>query len=137
VKLNLLTLAVLIGIVLGAAIATAHPPWTPLRIAGLVIGLPSMFLLAIARWQLGLAFSVRPKATHLVTRGLYSRLRNPIYVFGGLSILGCILYFDQLWFLLVLPITIPLQIARARQEAKALEEEFGEQYRQYRAQTWF
>jgi protein-S-isoprenylcysteine O-methyltransferase Ste14 len=30
-----------------------------------------------------------------------------------------------------------MQIVRARAEGKALEERFGETYRQYKEQTWF
>jgi protein-S-isoprenylcysteine O-methyltransferase Ste14 len=32
---------------------------------------------------------------------------------------------------------IPVQMMRARSEAKVLEEKFGEEYRRYRAGTWF
>ena len=56
--------------------------------AGAVIGLPSLALLVLARLELGSSFSVRPKAQTLVTHGLYSRIRNPIYVFGGLVFAG-------------------------------------------------
>ncbi len=64
------------------------PPWTVARIAGLAIAIPCFLLLALARVQLGRAFSVQAKASTLVTSGLYSRIRNPIYVFGGLAIAG-------------------------------------------------
>jgi protein-S-isoprenylcysteine O-methyltransferase Ste14 len=136
-KLNHISLAVALGVVLGAAIHVAQPPWTAWRLLGLAIGIPSFALLAIARWQLGMAFTVRAKANGLVTTGLYRRLRNPIYLFGGLLILGCILYFQQFWFLLLLPVVVPMQIIRARHEAEVLEAEYGEEYRRYRAQTWF
>jgi protein-S-isoprenylcysteine O-methyltransferase Ste14 len=32
---------------------------------------------------------------------------------------------------------IPLQARRAREEARVLEDKFGEEYRAYRKQTWF
>jgi protein-S-isoprenylcysteine O-methyltransferase Ste14 len=32
---------------------------------------------------------------------------------------------------------IPLQVWRARNEARVLEEKFGEEYREYRRRTWF
>jgi hypothetical protein len=70
-------------------------PWTPARIAGVVIGLPSAVLLVLARIELGGSFSVRPKAQILVTHGLYSRIRNPIYPFGGLAIAGALLYINN------------------------------------------
>jgi len=38
-------------------------------------------LMALARIQLGKAFSVAPKATTLVTHGLYSKIPHPLFVF--------------------------------------------------------
>ena len=40
-----------------------------------------------------------------------------------------------LFFLLL--VLIPVQIVRARKEAKVLEAKLGEEYRAYRAKTWF
>ena len=108
-----------------------------MRMAGAVIGLPSLALLVLARLELGSSFSVRPKAQTLVTHGLYSRIRNPIYVFGGLVFAGVFLYIDQpraLWLFVIL---IPLQIYRARQEEKVLQARFGDEYQQYKSRTWF
>src|SRR5262249_5555164 len=85
---NLLALAVAIA---ALALVVAHfwrQPWTPMRIAGAAIGLPSLALFVLARVQLGGSFSVHAKAQALVTGGLYSRIRNPIYVFGGLMLAG-------------------------------------------------
>jgi len=66
----------------------ANPPWTPLRITGLVLLIPSLILVTVVRFQLGNSFSIAPEARALVTHGLYSRIRNPVYVFGTLVILG-------------------------------------------------
>jgi len=105
--------------------------------AGAVIGLPSLLLWLMARIELGGAFSVRPKAQQLVTHGLYSRIRNPIYFFGAITIAGLFLYIDRPLGLSFLVVVVPLQIYRAREEAKILEAKFGEEYRRYRARTWF
>jgi protein-S-isoprenylcysteine O-methyltransferase Ste14 len=94
-------------------------------------------LLTVARINLGDAFSVRPEATKLVITGVYSRIRNPIYVFGTLAIAGIILYVDKPAFLTLLLPLIALQMWRARAEGHVLESKFGEEYRRYRAQTWF
>jgi len=80
-KLNIVTLALGILAVLCLVFYFWGPPWTVARIAGLAIGIPCLLLLALARVQLGRAFSVQAKASTLVTSGLYSRIRNPIYVF--------------------------------------------------------
>ena len=99
-----------------------------------VVGLAFVFT---ARYQLGKSFSVTPQARALVTHGLYSRIRNPIYVFGTLVILGVILIFQRSYLWVLLAVLIPVQILRARREAAVLEEKFGEGYRQYRRKTWF
>ena len=51
----------------------------------LCISLICAVLWFVARWQLGDAFSLTAKAQHQVTRGLYSKIRHPIYVFGMLA----------------------------------------------------
>ena len=113
------------------------PPWTVLRIAGLAIGLPCFLLLALARIQLGRAFSVQAKASTLVTSGLYSRIRNPIYVFGGLMIAGFMLWANQPRLLLFFVVLIPMQVWRSRVEERVLEEKFGAEYLEYKKKTWF
>ena len=112
-------------------------PWDFVRILGLLLLVPNFILLTTARLNLGNAFSVTPQAKKLVTAGLYSRVRNPIYVFSTIGIAGLILYMDQAIYLPVLLPLIALQVWRARAEARVLEERFGEAYRQYRAHTWF
>jgi protein-S-isoprenylcysteine O-methyltransferase Ste14 len=113
-----------------------HEPWPPLRIVGAILALASLLLIALARIQLGRSFSVRAKATRLVTTGLYSRIRNPIYVFGCFFFLGLAMFIPAWWLLLALIIVIPMQILRARREAAVLEATFGDEYRRYRQQTW-
>jgi protein-S-isoprenylcysteine O-methyltransferase Ste14 len=112
-------------------------PYTPFRLAGLVllaIGIP---FLTIARFQLGDSFSVKPEAKALVSRGLYSKIRNPVYVFACFVLAGLFLYLERPALLFLLFPLIVLQVSRARAEARVLEEKFGEEYRAYRARTWF
>lgn len=113
-----------------------RPPWIPLRIAGLVLLFLSLAFLTVARIQLGKSFSLTPQARQLVSHGLYSRIRNPVYVFGALTILGLFLFMDRPYYLLVLLVIIPLQMLRARAEARVLEARFGDEYRQYKSKTW-
>lgn len=115
----------------------AGPPWDAMRVVGLVVALAGMLFLTIARFQLGNAFSVTPQARMLVTRGIYSRVRHPVYVFGAVTIAGLILYLRRPIFLPVLLILVPMQVMRARQEERVLEERFGDEYRRYKASTWF
>ena len=114
-----------------------NEPWTAMRFAGACMVVIGLSLWMLARIQLGASFSVGAKAKALVTRGLYSRIRNPIYFFGSITIAGiCLFYFRPL-YLLVFLLIIPLQVVRARKEGEVLEAAFGEEYRNYRSRTWF
>lgn len=136
-RANIVTLLLALAVIVLLAIQFSSMPWTATRIAGVVIGLPSVALFVLARTELGDSFSVRAKAQKLVTHGLYSRIRNPIYIFGGLLIASFLLYINQPYGLLIFVVVIPLQIYRARNEEKVLEAKFGEEYREYKARTWF
>jgi len=112
-------------------------PWSAARWTGLGIAVPAAVLLFVARWQLGRSFSVTPQARQLVTHGLYSKIRNPIYVFSGLMLAGIVIALERPYALLFLLVLIPVQVLRANKEAKVLEAKFGETYREYKAKTWF
>ncbi|WP_109487672.1 methyltransferase family protein [Occallatibacter savannae] len=136
-RANVVTFVIIIfGAIVLLWRATAFP-LTPSRVAGLAIGVPALLLLLTARIQLGRAFSVRAKASNLVTTGLYSRIRNPIYVFSALTILSVIIWSGQFAFLLIFAILIPVQIVRSRKESAVLEAKFGDEYREYKRKTWF
>jgi protein-S-isoprenylcysteine O-methyltransferase Ste14 len=111
--------------------------WPTMRIVGLCLMIFGFLMWALARINLGASFSVEAKATALVTRGLYSRIRNPIYVFGSVMIVGLCLFFLHPQFLLIFLVLIPVQIIRARRESAVLEAAFGDQYREYKRRTWF
>ena len=111
--------------------------WGASRWTGLAIALPAAVLLFVARWQLGRSFSVTPQARQLVTHGLYSKIRNPIYVFSGFMVAGILIALERPYALVFLLVLIPLQVLRAQKEAKVLEAKFGEAYREYRTKTWF
>jgi len=115
----------------------AHPPYPAWRIAVGVGAAVSLVLVAVARLQLGESFSLTPQARALRTRGLYRKVRNPVYVFGTTGMAGFFIYMRLPWFLLLLIPIIPLQWVRARAEAKVLEAKFGDDYRRWRAGTWF
>lgn len=104
---------------------------------GMAIAAIGISLWVLARIQLGSSFSVSPQARRLVTTGLYSRFRNPIYLFGGVGIVGLLVALGN-WMMLVMFLVVCLiQIPRAKKEAKVLEATFGDEYRRYRARTWF
>ncbi len=111
--------------------------WNLQRWAGLAIAVPAVVLLFVARFQLGRSFAVRAQAHELVTHGIYSKIRIPIYVFSAFLILALALALRRPFILIFLVIVIPVQIIRARKEAAVLEAKFGDEYRRYREQTWF
>src|SRR5271170_8058348 len=49
---------------------------------GAAISIPAFFLWMLARYQIGDSFAVLAEARKLVTHGIYSKIRHPIYVFG-------------------------------------------------------
>ncbi len=136
-KLNIVTLAVLVIALIAFATRTSQLQMTSAHIAGLAILVPAFILFVIARLQLGSAFSVQAKASTLVTTGIYSRIRNPIYVFGSLMIVGVIVWASRPMFLLIFLVIIPLQVYRARKEERVLQEKFGDAYLEYKQKTWF
>jgi protein-S-isoprenylcysteine O-methyltransferase Ste14 len=104
---------------------------------GLALALLSAAFFLSARFQLGRSFSVTPQARQLVVRGVYSRIRNPMYVFSTLMFAGAIIAFQRPAFLFIPAALAPLQVIRAHREARALEAKFGNAYREYRQRTWF
>lgn len=136
-KLNAITLAVLLVVAVGLAQHWRAVQWTPARVVGAALCGVSLAMAMVARFQLGAAFSVRAKAQKLVTTGVYARIRNPIYVFGEVFFVGVALISGRWWVLVVGAAIVPVQMWRARNEARVLRAAFGEEYDKYRAQTWF
>jgi protein-S-isoprenylcysteine O-methyltransferase Ste14 len=137
VKSNLLTLAVIIVIVGSLLVYAPEVDWSTEKVIGAVLVGISFPLFVLARWQLGSSFSVKAKASRLVTTGLYSRIRNPIYLFGGLFIVGLSLFLSPWGPLVVALVIVPMQVMRARREERVLAEAFGEEYERYKSKTWF
>jgi len=137
VRINI-ALTLIVGLALGLfAYKNLPVKWTPLQTIGLLLVAVGFILWTVARFQLGNSLTVSAQAKQLVTHGLYSTIRNPIYVFGSTMIAGLILLMGRPVWLLVFVVIIPLQLWRAGKESQVLETEFGEAYRRYRASTWF
>ncbi len=105
--------------------------------AGLAVAAVCTPFWVAARWQLGASFSVRPDARRLVTSGLYSKLRHPVYVFGTPAVMGVLVALLGWKALVIAVILVPVEIVRARREEAVLAETFGSQYIAYRERTWF
>jgi protein-S-isoprenylcysteine O-methyltransferase Ste14 len=118
-------------------LAVRYGPRGPMWYVGLCLCIVATALWVIARWQLGHSFSVRPEARHLVTTGLYSRIRHPIYVFGSLAFFGALLALLEGQAVIIWLVIVMIEFARARREERALAEAFGDEYTAYRNRTWF
>lgn len=101
------------------------------------MALVSLALLLTSRAQLGSSFSVTPQARALVSHGIYSRIRHPMYLFVDLTIAGIALALGVWYVLAILLVLVPLQVRNAREESGLLLEKFGDAYEQYRSKTWF
>jgi protein-S-isoprenylcysteine O-methyltransferase Ste14 len=135
--LRMIAMIVMILLFFGFAL---HPPavmWSPRKTVGAVITGLSVPLLLQAHWQLGASFSVKAKARALVTTGIYSKIRNPIYLFSGLVLVGLSLFLSIWGPVVVALVLVPLQTYRARKEERVLAAAFGEKYQTYKKNTWF
>ncbi len=136
-RANVITLAVILGGVVWLVMHAYLVDWDAVKVAGAVVAGVALVLLVVARLQLGGSFAVKAKAKKLVTTGLYSRIRNPIYVFGAMLLVGMSVVLGN-WVLLGLVVVLmPLQAYRARKEEAVLAAAFGEEYVRYKAGTWF
>jgi protein-S-isoprenylcysteine O-methyltransferase Ste14 len=116
---------------------TFPSPWNRQRYAGTVLAVVGVVGVAVARYQLGRSFSIKAEAHELVTTGIYSKLRNPIYVFATVMITGLVLILQRPSAWILIFAVIVGQTIRAHREAGVLEAAFGDAYREYRRKTWF
>jgi protein-S-isoprenylcysteine O-methyltransferase Ste14 len=74
---------------------------------------------------------------HLVTSGLFAKIRHPMYTGFVLWILGWSIYHSAIVSLLVGLVGISNILYWRRWEERRLLARYGETYRQYRLTTWF
>ena len=88
----------------------------------------------IAGWVgLGKRFHLIPTTDEVVTKGVYSKIRHPIYLGSTICCLAVCLVYKLTWMWVLLLALIALQIYRALIEEKKL----GEKYLDYKKSTWF
>jgi protein-S-isoprenylcysteine O-methyltransferase Ste14 len=134
---NVVLVALIALLAAGALMLVTHNTARQTLVAGLVLAAPAFPLMLLARAQLGRSFSVGPKATALVTNGLYSKIPHPMYVFLDLLLLGVVIALRQPWLVGVWLAIVAVQSWQARRESRVLEQAFGDAYRNYRARTWW
>ncbi|MBN1416112.1 MAG: isoprenylcysteine carboxylmethyltransferase family protein [Bacteroidales bacterium] len=104
-----------------------------LRIAGIIIGLSGIIIVAIATFQKK-GYS---ETDQLIKTGIYSRIRNPMYLGIIFIHIGLPLLFGSMITLLSALIWIPMIVLWKYWEEKHLEKKFGEQYMDYKRKTLF
>lgn len=111
--------------------------WFIARSVLMVLAFVFYALWALARYQLGvsLAFVVSTDGP-FITTGLYSKFRNPIYLFGTLALTTYLLAIARPIWLLVLVVILPMQYLRATKESRALLKKYDEGYEAYLRQVW-
>ena len=107
------------------------------HVAGAMLGAIGIPLLIVSRIHLGRAFAITPKATVLVSSGVYAKVPHPLYAFLDVALIGLVIALRIPWLVLVWLALVGAHAWAARREAKVLEAAFGDEYRNYRAQTWW
>lgn len=106
------------------------------HLIGVLVAVVGFLLWLIARIQLGNAFTIAPEAHFIVSGGLYSKFRHPVYYFSTLAVIGLGIYI-WLWpMLVVLAVMINLEAFRLQKEDEQLTKKFGQQYLEYKKSTW-
>lgn len=76
------------------------------------------------------------KPTKLITAGPYAMSRNPMYIAWTIIYLATAMLVNALWLIILLPVLILFtHYFVVRQEERQLEQQFGEQHRQYCARV--
>ncbi len=103
---------------------------------GFVILLAGFIFWIKSLGDIGSSFQASPKAKKLVTTGMYSRFRHPIYYSGILGDIGLIIYSLNWIILILVVIAFSIQMIRIRKEERVLAQKFGKKYLDYKKQTW-
>ncbi|MBP6777636.1 MAG: isoprenylcysteine carboxylmethyltransferase family protein [Piscinibacter sp.] len=113
-------------------------PLTALRWGAVAVGLAALALSIDCWLRMGSNWrmAVTPdQQTSLVTSGLYSRVRHPIYALSILLMLCTVIVAPTLPMAAIGAIHIALMVAKARNEERFLTERHGDAYRRYVRRT--
>ena len=112
-----------------------------MKIFGILISLIGFVVWIIAMAQLGKSFQIKVEAKQLVTSGIYSKIRHPIYLGGIFVVIGDIIYtigtFLNVLLIIYLLFAIIVQYYRIKSEERVLTNKFKRKYLNYKRKTWF
>jgi protein-S-isoprenylcysteine O-methyltransferase Ste14 len=122
-----------------AAIVLEYPPadWTQIQTLGLCLMVLGFILWTVGRFQPGHALTVSAQAKRLVTRGLYSRIRNPVYVFASCVLAGLMLALGRPLWLLIFVVVIPRRFGVRVKNPRGARCKVGRGVPQVSFATWF
>jgi protein-S-isoprenylcysteine O-methyltransferase Ste14 len=104
---------------------------------GLALVTGGAALLVLGGVALGDAISGSFSPKVLITTGIYSRVRHPMYLGGALSLAGLGLYIGSaIGLCAALALAWPSYWWSAAEEDRRLREKFGPSYAAYRSRTW-
>jgi protein-S-isoprenylcysteine O-methyltransferase Ste14 len=104
------------------------------QIVSTLLTLGGTILAVFVLTQLRESFSIMAEARQLVTAGVYSVVRHPLYLAEEIAAIGVMMQFFSLWTTLILAAQIGFQLRRMRNEEVILAEIFPE-YSAYRDRT--
>jgi protein-S-isoprenylcysteine O-methyltransferase Ste14 len=82
--------------------------------------------------EVGMKTAETHRANHVVSTGVYSRVRHPQYLGSILAHIGATFLFSAYYSLLVTPIVILVHYVFCWKEEQELINEFGDEYKKYR-----
>ncbi len=113
--------------------------WVSVSLVNLLLGiiflLPGFWLGVKGVLDLGLTVSETHRASQVITRGIYAKVRHPQYLGALLSHIGISLMIAGFFSLLVTPILIVRDYVVCRKEEIELEREFGSDYTVYKSEV--
>jgi protein-S-isoprenylcysteine O-methyltransferase Ste14 len=120
------------------ALVASLPASARYTLAAVLIGLAGFVSFAAIRCFRRAGTHVEPwkPSTALVTEGIFTRTRNPMYIGLGLLLAGLGLALSSDWTLLFLiAFALIIHFGVVRREERYLERKFGDAYRRYRARV--
>ena len=105
-------------------------------ISGIVISILGTTMGCFALWELKRSFSIMVEVRRLITKGVYSKVRHPLYAGELLHLLGIAMLFNNMAAYGLFLFLFLMQSLRAILEEKKLSSHFTE-YETYKAGTGF
>lgn len=77
-----------------------------------------------------------PKIKNLVTSGIYSKIRHPMYLGINFTLIGLMFLYHKIWFIIIVTLIVLYFFRRMHTEDKYLTKKLGKRYQEYKKKTW-